>query len=181
MATLTKHSISKQAKAIAGDADALKKTARRARKVAQAQAGEARKHAKSWSKQAEHQSRRARKEAEERREELMEKLATGAGIAMSFAPVVARAVMSSKKGRRRVARTAATSAIRLNPLLLGVSVAGAGVVGFKIWKRRSAAATSSVDDAFDEDPIRMQHARMDDEGPVPGSYEPSSHLRVSRN
>lgn len=192
MATLSKHSLSKQAKSIAPDADSLKKTALRARKVAQEQAEDARKYAKAWSKQAEKQtrswskeagkqSRKARHEAEQRREELMEKIAAGAGIAMSVAPVVAKAVMSNKKARKRAARTATMSAARLNPLMLGVTAAGAGFVGYKMWKKRKEAALEeSSSMASLDDPTPLQHERMDSEGPVPGGYEPTA-LRISRN
>ncbi len=186
MATLSKNSLSKQAKAIAGDSEALKKTARRAQKSAQQHASEARKHATTWSKQAEKQTRKARAEAEQRREELMEKFAAGAGVAMSVAPIVAKAVMSNKKHRRRAAATAATAGtvvFRLNPIVLGATVAGAGFVGYRMWKRRQDAANNVVEDAFDDDPVPMQHARMDDEGPVPGAYDSSvRHMNsISKN
>jgi hypothetical protein len=110
---------------------------------------------------------------------MMDKIVAGAGVAMSVAPVILRTVATNKKARRRAALTASTMAVRLNPFMIGASVAGAGFVGYKLWKRHQADARAALDaNVLDEDPPKLQHERMDGEGPVPGAYDPSSHQHL---
>lgn len=110
----------------------------------------------------------SRKQLEQRREDAMEKVAATAGLLLPLVPMLARRAATHKSTRRMVV-AAPMVAVRTHPVVLGVSVASAGYIGYRMWKRRAAAQAEQM--KLDQRHDDFSVARMEGEGGNLGAYD----------